>query len=625
MSNEQALLESGNRSLAEVRESLGQAMQLAEGFEELAGLRQRAVKGLALLDQYEKLIARTKESRDQLSDYQDFMESAQKQFFQNGYDLLHEEHQALTVDVAAGAARENILERNSRVSQLGRILEMGGQAWLARYSLQAGADAAVVEGITMTLEDMRGTYDDLVSLSRHEPQLQARAAASRSIAEQYKSLLSAWLEQWWALKELRAQREALAAEMTALARQAGDEGLHGVKEASGQTVASLSMASRRVLEGVGAAILLGLVLTVALCRGLTRPIRAAVAELGQGALQVAEASHQISRASQTQAEGSAQQVSSLEESSTALEQMTAMTKGNAEHAQKATLLVKQMVAVAEQASRAMGRMSDSMERIRTASRDTGKIIHTIEEIAFQTNLLALNAAVEAARAGQAGAGFAVVADEGRNLALKTSRAAQETAGIIGQTLSTVTEGAQLALEANHSLVQVNSASAEAGGFMDLISAASAEQAQGIGQINQAVVEMDAATQQHAAGSEETAAAAEELSRQSERMRQVVEKLEALVNGRPRQGSGDDEARTLPAAVSPFAVGAGNARPRTPADQDACRGLSSSRPTGSFRQAHDLSHIPLLLCHPKASSIGDSSLSARPTYTSDIRAPAGAKP
>jgi methyl-accepting chemotaxis protein len=359
-------------------------------------------------------------------------------------------------------------------------------------------------------------------------------AGSRSAAEQYKSVLSAWLEGWHGLNDLRRQRESLAQELTLLAQQASDEGLKSVEAISRETAGALYRASRLVGQGLAGALVLGVLLTILLSRGITRPIQAAVDGLSAGAGQVAVASEQISQASQSLAEGSAQQAAALEQSAAALEQMAASTKNNADHAGQAHILVRRTGQALEEAGLTMAQLGQTMERISAAGQRQGKIIKTIEEIAFQTNLLALNAAVEAARAGQAGAGFAVVADEVRKLALRASQAAGETAGIIGQTLDTVRAGSQLAEAAKQSFAQVSLASAEAAGLVGQISAASAEQAQGTDQLNRSVGEMDQVTQQTAANAQQTAAAAEELSAQSQRMHEVVDKLSSLVHGRGPQ-------------------------------------------------------------------------------------------
>ncbi|MBI4799132.1 MAG: hypothetical protein HY794_10435 [Desulfarculus sp.] len=554
MSNEKALLDRGRESLGLVRDDLRQALELADGFPELSSLQGRAIAALGRLDEYESLIAQTVEAKDQLAGYQDFMDASQEQFFQNAYQLLHEQNQTLAKDLAEGAAQEKIIARQERVILLGRIIELGSQAWLSRYKVQAEGDAAGLEGIHQTVEEMRLRYDDLVALLRFEPQVQMKAAASRSAAEQYKSVLTAWVEGWRTLRELRQKREALASGLTGLARQVTDEGMRSVKSLSEQTVGSLSLASRRVAQGVGSALALGLILTVLLGRGITRPIKAAVAQLGQGAQQVAEASAQVSRASQSLAGGSAQQAASLEESSASLEEMTAMTHSNSGHAKQATVLAANTVQAVEEAGQVMTQLTESMNHISDASRQSGKVIQTIEAIAFQTNLLALNAAVEAARAGQAGAGFAVVADEVRNLALRTSRAAQETAAIIGQTLSTVQAGEELVARTNQSFSLASEASKRVGGLMEQISAASVQQAQGTEQLNLATAAMDGVTQQNAANAEQTAAAAEELAGQSLRMREVVERLEALVNGKGRQGQPGKGLRALPGMARLLARG-----------------------------------------------------------------------
>jgi methyl-accepting chemotaxis protein len=182
-----------------------------------------------------------------------------------------------------------------------------------------------------------------------------------------------------------------------------------------------------------------------------------------------------------------------------------------------------------------GAAAASIQEINRSSEATGKVIKTIEEIAFQTNILALNAAVEAARAGEAGMGFAVVADEVRNLAQRCAQAAKETGGLIESAATAARKGSQLTCSTQEAFKQNIEVALKIGVAVDEIAAAVKEQSQGISQINIAVGQMDKVIQSNAANAEESAAAAQELNAQAETMRNSVAELLILVGGK---GIGD---------------------------------------------------------------------------------------
>ena len=264
--------------------------------------------------------------------------------------------------------------------------------------------------------------------------------------------------------------------------------------------------------------------------GISKPINRIVSVLSDGTSQVSSASGQVSSASQSLAEGATEQAAGLEETSSSLEEMSSMTKQNADNAQQANVLATEAHNAAQVGVESMLRMSRAIDDIQNSSDQTAKIIKVIDEIAFQTNLLALNAAVEAARAGEAGKGFAVVAEEVRNLAMRSAEAAKNTTHMIDESVKNAQNGVGISNEVSSALEKIVNGIAKTTDLVGEIAAASAEQAQGIDQVNTAVAQMDKVTQQNAANAEESASASEQLSAQANSMKSMVDELVQLVEG-----------------------------------------------------------------------------------------------
>jgi methyl-accepting chemotaxis protein len=176
-----------------------------------------------------------------------------------------------------------------------------------------------------------------------------------------------------------------------------------------------------------------------------------------------------------------------------------------------------------------------MFSISESSKKIVDIISVIDGIAFQTNILALNAAVEAARAGEQGRGFAVVATEVRNLAQRSAAAAKEIKTLINDSVEKVTGGAELADVAGRTMEDVVNSVKSVTDIMSKISAASIEQSLGIGQVNQAIAQMDDVTQQNAALVEQAAAAAESLEEQAQQLTGLISSFQLTGEQATRSG------------------------------------------------------------------------------------------
>ncbi len=240
--------------------------------------------------------------------------------------------------------------------------------------------------------------------------------------------------------------------------------------------------------------------------------------------QVSAGSDQVSAGSQALSQGATEQASSVEELAATINEISSQVSENAENAQQGSKLADAAGAKIELGNRQMQEMIAAMGEISDKSGQIGKIIKTIEDIAFQTNILALNAAVEAARAGAAGKGFAVVADEVRNLASKSAEASKSTAALIEGSIQAVERGTSLADETANTLSEVVVSAKQVVAVVDNISRASSEQALSIAQVTQGIDQISSVVQTNSATAEESAAASEELSGQAQMLKNLVEKF-----------------------------------------------------------------------------------------------------
>ncbi len=236
-------------------------------------------------------------------------------------------------------------------------------------------------------------------------------------------------------------------------------------------------------------------------------VRTQVDGINDAAREIASGSRDLSQRTEAQA-------GNLQQTASALEQITGTIQSNAESARQANELAERATKAAESGGEAVAAVVTRMGEIRNASDRIGDIIQVIDAISFQTNMLALNAAVESARAGDAGRGFAVVASEVRALAARTSAAAREVKTLIQDSAKQVDGGSELVAATGRTVQETLESIRLLRSLVAEISHASGEQASGIGQVNQAVAQLDGLTQQNAAMVEELSASAGALNQQA---------------------------------------------------------------------------------------------------------------
>ena len=223
--------------------------------------------------------------------------------------------------------------------------------------------------------------------------------------------------------------------------------------------------------------------------------------------------------------GAVEQNEQVDELVSRIQQVSSVTQNNASECTAASQITMEVAEKLGESNQHMHEMVEAMSRINNSSEEIGKIIKTIEDIAFQTNILALNAAVEAARAGTAGKGFAVVADEVRNLASKSAEAASHTTTLIESSLVAVANGTRIAHETEKSLQEVVDTANQVTTIIEDIVRLSEEQVVEIGYISDGVEKISHVVQSNSATAEQSAATSEELSGQAHTMNNLVGKFQ----------------------------------------------------------------------------------------------------
>ena len=453
---------------------------------------------------------------------------------------------ALTEELGKARARGTAMLSLGRASESERL-------GLANMLERAQERAA---GVNRAFGKASGANPELASLLQ-APSAEAQQLAERAIALAQSAIVQATVLDLAPAEYVRVFTQAIDAQYRVAA--VATDFLKGLLDRQAAAARNEVVLLLGILALV---VILAVVFSIAVVRSITRPIAAAVAsakraaagdlsvrntvvgnnetaqllgalndmndglaklvgDIRSGAYNISGAAGEIAMGNTDLSRRTEEQAASLEETAASMEELTVTVKENADKATQASALARTGAQTARDGGAAVGVLKTAMKDITDSARQIGEITSVIDSIAFQTNILALNAAVEAARAGEHGKGFAVVASEVRALAQRSASAAKEIKSLIDRSIERVRAGDASADQAVTTVASAVQAISNVTVIMEEIAAASVEQSAGIEQVNIAVTQMDAVTQQNAALVEEASAAATSMAEQAQLLRDGV--------------------------------------------------------------------------------------------------------
>jgi methyl-accepting chemotaxis protein len=527
LSEDEKYYEEGVKQLGEVRKALGDCGKLATEAKHLTKLGPAVETTTKAVDEYEGLLSQTHTLIGQMNANRETLNSSAKEFMDNCNTYLANQNEKMDKDIGGGVRGNKLRERVEKINVVNDVIDLGNAVRLACWKSQATRDPQLILDADKNFEPMAEKFNRLRQLTS-DPANMEQIARTETAGNTYRQTMKDFLANWQSLQDVGAKRGEVGQLVLTQAEETAGAGVEGARKVADTASASLTASSLTLTIGLLICVGLGIFAALMITRSIVGPLRRIIGGLTAGSQQTASAAGQVSSASVSLADGASRQAAAIEETSSSMEEMAAMTRQNAANATRANSLAAQTKQSADRGVEAMKRMDAAIEDIKKSSDSTARIIKTIDEIAFQTNLLALNAAVEAARAGEAGKGFAVVAEEVRNLAQRSAEAAKNTAQMIEESVRNADHGVAITREVGVALSEISEAASEVNNLVAGIAKASNEQAEGNAQINTAVGQMDHITQANAANAEQTASASEELSGQAEEMSSMVRELQSMV-------------------------------------------------------------------------------------------------
>lgn len=440
--------------------------------------------------------------------------------------------------------------------------------------------AAALQQVAAALED-QAIAQQATKLQAIGKQLGARMKQALDLSD------NAEYQQAQALvyTEVRPLQATAAADLDKLVQHAKMLAVQRAQSAGAQAVAS----ERRLLAAVAAALVLGVIATIAITRSIVQPLRSAVhaaERVADGDLTllrittrrdetgrvltalagmqerlnalvrtIRDGAHAVSRASEQIAAGNTdlaarteEQAASLEETAASVEELTASVKQNSEHAGKASELARSAADLAVGGGSAVDGVVQSMQGIHKSSRKVADIVGLMDDLAFQTNLLALNAAVEAARAGEQGRGFAVVAAQVRVLAQRSAEASKDIKQLVNEAVTQADQGTKAASRAGETMDKVVRVAKEVAEVVAHIARATDEQRMGIEQVNGTIAQLEGVTQSNSGLVQEINALTETLLAEARAQVEAASRFR-LEDREVVRSAGGDEPAALVAPLS----------------------------------------------------------------------------